>query len=185
MTTQDELWLDVAVIGRPHGVRGTLYVHFSNPDSPLIIPGQKFKLQPPENAPNGDLSFKDLVIEKARLTQKGWLVTFTDVHDRNKAQQLTHSKLQFSRSELPPSTDESVYLVDLLDLSVLDQSETKIGWIKGFFFNGAHEVVTVELEHGSEVLLPFTKENLIDLDLESRQITLHIPIGIPGLNTKQ
>lgn len=184
MTAENDLWLDVAVIGRPHGVRGALYVHFSNTESSLIVAGQKFKLQAPVKGKSVSFSFDQLVIDKARRTQKGWLVTFIDVDDRDKAQALTHSRLLINRSVLPPTTDEAVYLVDLMGLTVVDQEENEIGCVKGFFFNGAHEVITVELTDGGEVLLPFTEGSLVDLDLANELVTLYIPDGLPGLNDR-
>ncbi|MCA9565264.1 MAG: hypothetical protein KC561_17320, partial [Myxococcales bacterium] len=85
----------IGVAGRPHGVRGEIYVRTFNPDSDLIRPGATLE----RHLPKGEIA--SLTVEMVRETAKGLLVRFEGVDDRDVAAALTNCKLFIDRSEFP------------------------------------------------------------------------------------
>jgi 16S rRNA processing protein RimM len=187
-------WVEVAQIGRVHGLRGELRVRPINPDSELLRPGRRFRAvvgAPPKRQPAepvAEQTERDLVIEQARCTgSQDWLVKFVGIDQREVAAALTNSKLLIRREDMPePDPDEEgVYLSDLVGLAARDPNGRDLGTLQGFFFNGAHDVAVVVRSSGQEILVPFLDDTLIDVDVAAGHLTMEVPEGIPGLDDEE
>ena len=175
MRTETDRWLEVATVGRAHGVRGEIYVRPHNPTSELLVVGARFRL----DGAGGE----EVTVAALRETAKGWLVRFEGVGQREAAAALTNCKLSVRRGDLPEIDSNEVYLADLVGLSAVDQTGRPLGVVHGFFHNGAHDVCVIRDALGEDVLVPFRNQNVVDICWSDRQIRLDLPEGIPGIAT--
>ncbi len=169
-------WIELAVVGRAHGVRGEVYVRPLNAESDLLASLPTLR----RDGERGD----ELRVERARQTPQGWLVRFEGVADREAAAALTNCKLYIERAALPALDEDEVYQTDLVGARVLvgeGEDEVERGIVRGFFFNGAHDVLVLDAG-GREALLPFHDGVLVDFDLDEGWVRLDLPGGIPGLD---
>ena len=174
-----ERWIEFAVVGRPHGVRGAMYVRPLNSNSALLEEITVFIPSRAKAPVGGEAPLK---VRHARPTPKGWLVSFEGVSDRDAAAALTNYKLFVQRTDLPDLSEDEVYLADLVGCTAVDPTQHALGVVEGFFDNRAHEVCVLRTAAGAEALVPFIDEMIADIDLEARVIVFDLPDGIPGLN---
>ena len=173
-------WVEVGVVGRPHGVKGELHILFHNPDTTLAAPGIELASRSKDKA-EVESAQTELIIQRVRETPKGWLIFFEGVGRREAAAALTNQRLFVRRDSLPDLEDGELYQTDLVGLIATSGDGEVLGTIAGFFDNGAHDVIVIRREDGDEIFLPFLSENLIECDLAEGSVTLEVPDGIPGL----
>jgi 16S rRNA processing protein RimM len=193
-------WIEVGVIGRPHGVRGALHVFMHNPDSALLKPGATLwtvaeiedVASPDGESPRsqgsdeaGQARRQSYGVEWAKQTPADWLVKFIGIDERDVAAALTNHRLLVSRDQLPALDEDDLYEVDLVGLIAIDQTNRRLGTIVGFFDNGAHEVCVIQTGQGNEVYLPFHPGVLLGVDEDGTTVRLDIPEGIPGLESPE
>jgi len=77
--------------------------------------------------------------------------------------------------ELP---EGEYYHHELLGLSVLDETGASLGRVTEIMQTGANDVYVVTDEAGKEILLPAIAEVILDVDLDTKIIKVHL---LPGL----
>lgn len=195
MTRRNLQRIEIAAIGRTHGVFGELNVFPLNSETSLLSPGRKLqvadrkKSDPIQVNPRPTFD-NELIVERAWETPRGWIVKFEGVDSKEVAAALTNHKLFIERADLPALKPGEVYQNDLIGFCVEDRQGRELGRIVGFFDNGAHEVCVIQVgnvEQGSsdspiEVLLPFRPDNIVDVEIQGEKVVLDVPEGIPGLD---
>ena len=70
------------------------------------------------------------------------------------------------------------FIVDLIGLKVILEDDSDFGTMKDVMTTGANDVYVVDsLEHG-EVLIPAIKQCILDVNLETQTMKVHL---LPGL----
>ena len=154
----------MGVIGRPHGVRGLVRVHSYTADPSSL----------PEYGP--------FVDDRGRRFSVRWrgegvaeLAELVDgkpvpVTDRTAAGKLVNLRLYAERDRLPPPAADEFYLADLIGLDVVDPDGEAMGKIKAVNDFGAGDLLEIAPEHGASWWLPFTRENVPQVDIAGRRL---------------
>lgn len=160
--------LAIATIGRPHGLAGEVTLYAFNPDGDALE-----RLTPPVAVELVvGAKRRPATLTALRPTGKAWLARFDGVRDRDAAAALTKSEMHVDRALLPDLDDDQFYIGDLVGCQVHDQAGTLIGTARATFWNGAHDVLTVERVGGGELMLPIVPEFVVDFDAEARRIVV-------------
>jgi 16S rRNA processing protein RimM len=69
---------------------------------------------------------------------------------------------------LPPTEQDEFYWTDLIGLQVVNRQGERLGKVVELISTGAHEVLRVLSEAGTERLLPFIEQVVEEVDLENR-----------------
>ena len=158
----------MAVIGRPHGVRGLVRV-ISYATAPGLL---------------ADLPLRDDRGETWRLAWRGeGVAALTDQHgrtvaDRNAAQALTNRRLHVARADLPDPGEDEFYLADLVGLAVLGQDGDRLGRVASVHDYGAGASLEVATEAGAPLLVPFTRKVVPVVDLAAGHVVIDPPTEI-------
>ena len=83
----DDGFLDVAKLGRPHGLRGALSVRPFNPDTELLTPGRLVRLRSSDGDP------VETSVVAARRAGDRWIVRFAGYDDRDAVRPLVNRLL--------------------------------------------------------------------------------------------
>lgn len=126
--------LVIGKIGKPHGLRGEVYVDLVTDRTERLVPGSVLEA-------GGRL----LTVTASRPVQSRWLVSFREVADRNAAALLTNAEL---RAE-PIVDPDAVWVHDLIGSQVVEVSGADRGRCIGVLANPAHDIL--ELESGALV----------------------------------
>ncbi len=158
----------IAVVGRPHGVRGLCRVHGYATDPaelrryPLFDErGREFRLR----WQGEGIAELSEVIDGTRVK----------VADRTAAEKLVNVKLYVDRDRLPPPDADEYYLADLAGLVAFAADGRELGRVDAVHDHGAG----VFLEIGP-LLVPFTRAAVPVVDIAGGRLTVMPPDEVAG-----
>lgn len=164
--------VQVARIGKPHGIRGEVTVElFTDAPEDRFLPGAVFTTE----------QHGELTIELARWNKDILLLSFAEVLDRNRAEELRGTKLFFETTEAEEEAGEGWYEHELLGLEVR-VADRKIGVVSALRVMPVQDLLSVTTEDEEEVLVPFVDEIVPEVNLEEGFILLTPPAGLFELN---
>jgi 16S rRNA processing protein RimM len=133
---------EVGKTGRPHGVRGDIYVDLITDREERVAVGARLQA-----------GGRWLTVATARRAGTRWLVHFEGVPDRTAAEKLVNLPLL---AEPLPTPDDGLYVHDLIGSEVVDTHGTVLGTCTSVLANPAHDIL--ELSTGGLVPVVFLVE---------------------------
>ena len=160
----------MAVIGRPHGVRGLLRVTSYADDLMAYGPlhdakGRRFILH----------RRGEELAEVAEVDGRGSEVK---VADRTAAEKLNNTRLYVDRTQLPEPEEDEFYLADLIGLVVSDLRRTTIGTVVAVHDYGAGVSLEVARDGKRPLLVPFTRASVPVVDVGAGQVLVDPPAEV-------
>lgn len=163
--------LRVGVITTTHGLRGEVKV-FPTTDDP-----KRFKKLKEVLLDTGKERRK-LQVESVRFQKNLVILKFKEFDNINDVEQYKKCDLYVSRKNAVKLEENENFIVDLIGLHVVLEDGTKFGIMKDVLQTGANDVYIVEMLDGREVLLPAIPECILDVDLDSETMTIHLMKGL-------
>ncbi|AOZ72540.1 16S rRNA processing protein RimM [Boudabousia tangfeifanii] len=167
--------LTVAVIGAPVGLKG--YVRLDVRTDSLrerFAPGNQLNTNPAKHGP--------LTVQGLRKQGGSIICAFKEITDRTAAQALTGVELLApALSEL---AEDEFYPYELEGLLVKDLAGNELGTVNRLVFGSGHDYLEVTTPEGEDVLVPFVKALVPEVDLEKEEVVMDPPGGLfPGHGT--
>lgn len=161
--------LVVGRIGRAHGVRGDLFVEPMT-DEPEVRFAKGAALKTSNN--------ETLIVSDTKWHSGRFIVHFAGVDDRTPAELLKGQELtvEVDPMQLPEDPDE-FYDHQLIGLSVFHQN-IEIGTISDVIHLPAQDLLAIQRENESEVLVPFVTEFVPVVDIKAGRIEITPPTGL-------
>lgn len=163
--------LRVGVISNTHGIRGEVKVFPTTDDVSRFEKLKKVILDTGKEHINLEVSgvkfFKNLVILK-----------FKGIDNINDIERYKGCDLLVTRENAVPLEENEYYIVDLIGCTVITDEGDTLGELVDVMTTGANDVYVVEGEEGKEILLPYTEECILNIDVEKKEIKVHV---LPGL----
>ena len=142
MSEQPDGLLEVGRIGKPHGIRGDLFLSLTSD----LVQRREVGAQLIILDSSGQ---RTLTITASRPQQDRWVVHFEGIDDRNAAEKLTN-KFLFAA---PIDGADGLWMHQLIGSEVEDRSGVSWGVCTGVLNNPAHDLL--ELESGVLIPMPF------------------------------
>lgn len=164
----------VGRVAKAHGITGELAIDVRT-DSPQA----RFALGAGMTAKTRDGTVRQLTVAAVRPHAGRLLVRFTEVPDRDAAEGLRGSMLLADTADLPPSEDPDEFydhVLEGLDAVLLDG--TPVGTVREVFHGPAGETLILDRVGGGEVLVPFVREIVPEVDLDGGRVVLDPPEGL-------
>ncbi len=173
MAPDDDGWIPLGRLTRPHGVRGELrlVVGSGSDDAELPEEVQRLRLRPRSGAP------KVLEVEGLRGVNGAYLVFFAGVEDRNAAELLAGAEVDIEASALPPLEPGEVYLFELTGAAAFDEAGTALGTVRAVLEGKAQDLLELDTPRG-ERLLPLAPDTLVRFERAERRVVLRVPQGL-------
>ncbi|CAH0134790.1 Ribosome maturation factor RimM [Arthrobacter sp. Bi83] len=167
--------LQVARIGKPHGIRGevTVQVLTDAPDD-RFVPGTELVVEPASAGP--------LTVLSARWNKDILLLAFEEIETRNEAETLRGAKLFIETEELDEDDDEGWYEHELVGLEARVGSQV-VGKISGLNTMPVQDLLVVETPDGKEILIPFVEQIVPEVNVEEGYVLVTPPAGLFEINT--
>jgi 16S rRNA processing protein RimM len=168
--------LQVARIGKPHGIRGEVTVQVLT-DAPedRFIPGTEFVVEPASSGP--------LTVSSARWNKDILLLGFEEVADRNQAETLRGAKLFIETADLDEDDDEGWYEHELVGLEARVGDQV-VGKVTALNTGPAQDLLMVTTPEGGEILVPFVEQIVPEVNIGEGYILLTPPDGLFELNSE-
>ena len=176
----DPEFVVVGRVGRPHGVRGQVFVH-SLTDRPERAFGPGSTLLPADaGGSRPDPGARPLAVAAGRPYRDGFLLRFEGIGDRDRAGGLRGRYLLSPFSETEPLGEGEVFHHQLVGLAVVTPDGRSVGRVREVY--DLRPAVLLEVEGGEgEHLIPFTGEFLVALSLEEGTLVIDPPEGLLDL----
>jgi 16S rRNA processing protein RimM len=166
--------LQIARIGKPHGIRGEVTVQlFTDAPEERFEPGASFTVEPPGLGP--------LTVSSARWNKEILVVGFAEITDRNGAEALRGAQLFIDAEEAGTGEDDAWYEHELVGLQVRVGDDV-VGRVSGLRTMSAQDLLTVELTGGEAALVPFVTDIVPEVNVAGGYVLLTPPPGLLEVN---
>ncbi|MCU1519230.1 MAG: ribosome maturation factor RimM [Pseudarthrobacter sp.] len=172
---EEQMQLQVARIGKPHGIRGEVTVQVLT-DAPAdrFVPGTEFVVEPASAGP--------LTVVSARWNKDILLLAFEEIGTRNEAETLRGAKLFINTEEIDTDDDEGWYEHELVGLEARVGSQV-VGKIAALHTMPVQDLLVVESPDGKEILIPFVEQIVPEVNVAEGFVLLTPPDGLFEINT--
>lgn len=168
--------LRVGRLVKAHGLKGALKLELytDDPDG-RFVPGASFTLQVPLTSPwHG----KILTVREFRWMNSHPVVFFESVDDRTTAESLVKAILWVDQDvQESAGEDDAWYDHQLMDLTVL-RNGAPVGKVVRVDHLPAQDLLVVDVGSGTEVLVPFVKAIVPEVDIAGGRVVVTPPAGL-------
>lgn len=159
--------MNLGYVSRPNGLQGAVVAHVDPSMAGFFRRGVEVEL-----APRQGPAFRTRVRSAAPI-RGGVRLTLDGVADRNRSEALVGATLWAPRESLGALLGEDEWLdTDLLGLDVVTGDGVALGKLTEVIATGANDVYVVTAEDGGEALVPAVGHALLDVNLETRRMTV-------------
>jgi 16S rRNA processing protein RimM len=164
----------VGRIGRPHGIRGDVVVGVRTDEPELrFARGSRLDTDPVAVGP--------LTVAASRWHSGELLVRFEGVSDRDAAADLRGTWLTVDSATLAPPEDPDEFRdADLVGLTVRTIDGTEVGTVDDVFHSG-QDVLLIKSSDGRDIMVPFVKALVPDVNIPAGVLTIDPPTGLLNL----
>ena len=162
-------FLLVGILRRPHGVRGEMIMAVLTDFPERLKPGVTL-FRGPDRIP--------MTIRSLRHHNNGRLVAFEGWDSREQVGELRNQELFVRADDRPKLPEGEHYLHEILGLEVLTEEGQHLGIVADWIETGANGVFVVRPPEGKDILLPDIEEVILNIDLDKKQIRVHLIEGL-------
>ena len=166
-----EKLLQVGVITQTHGVRGEVKV-FPTTDDPA-----RFKKLKQVVLDTGKETLP-LEIESVKFFKQFVILKFKGFDNINDIERYKRCPLLIERENAVPLEEGEYFIADMIGMKVITDEGENFGILKDVMETGANDVYVIEHPSEGEVLVPAIKECILDVDIENRQMKIHVMNGL-------
>jgi 16S rRNA processing protein RimM len=168
------LQVTVGRIGRPHGIRGDVMVGVRTDEPELrFAKGSRLDTDPVGLGP--------LTVAGTKWHSGELLVRFEGISDRDAAAELRGTWLMVDSATIAPPEDPDEFRdADLVGLSVRTVDGTAVGTVDDVLHSG-QDVLAIKWADGREIMLPFVKPFVPEVDVSSGYLVIDPPDGLLNL----
>lgn len=163
--------LRVGIISSTHGIRGEVKVFPTTDDQNRFKKLKKVLLDDKKEE-------LELEVEGVKFFKKFAILKFKGIDNINDVEKYKGKELYVIRKEAQKLEKDEYYIADLLGIDVVEDNGQKLGTLKDVIETGANDVYVVEREKGKELLIPAIKQCILNVDVESRRMDVHLLEGL-------
>jgi 16S rRNA processing protein RimM len=185
MTVSPETWVLLAHIVRPQGRNGEVLADIFTDFPEHFAQRKRLFLRPPAKSQADAMREVKVVshwLHKGRVVLK-----FAQVDSMTEAENLRGFDVVVPREERMPLSDDAVYVSDLVGVRVIDVSRggsIDAGEITDVEPEGpGPAMLVVRSQAGDEILIPFVRAYLRNMDLDGKRLEMDLPEGLLTVQT--
>lgn len=163
--------LQVGAITQPHGIHGEVKVF------PTTNDVRRFKKLKEVILDTGKEK-KTLEIEGVKFFKQYAILKFKGFDSINDIEKYKGKPLLVTRENAVKLGRDEYFIADLIGLAVYDDQDQYLGVLTNVIETGANDVYEVKFEDGRQVLFPAIKQCILNVDMDSRKMTVHIMDGL-------
>lgn len=166
-----EEFLQVGAIANTHGIAGEVKVF------PMTDDIRRFKQLKEVYLDTGRERLL-LHVASCKFVKNQPVLKFKEFSNINEVEKYKRCGLFITRDQAVPLGKDEYFIADLIGLSVIREDGETLGELTDVLQTGANDVYEVTMENGKQVLLPVIRECIKKVDLEKRQVTVHVMKGL-------
>lgn len=166
-----EDFFQVGIITSTHGLRGEVKVFPTTDDV------KRFKRLQAVILDTGKERL-DLEIETVKFFKQFVILKFKGIDNINEVEKYRRASLLVTRKNAVKLEKDEYFVADLTGLEVRDEDGGRIGVLKDVLETGANDVYEIDLDDGRSLLLPAIKQCVLEVDVETGFMRIHILEGL-------
>ena len=166
--------LQVGVITSTHGVRGEVKV-FPTTDDP-----ERFKTLKHVLLDTGREK-KPLEIQGVKFFKQFVILKFKGIDNINDIERYKRCPLLVERKDAVALEENEYFIADMIGIQVVTEDDEPFGILKDVMETGANDVYVIKSLEGKEYLFPAIPQCILDVNLETQTVTVHILDGLLDL----
>ena len=163
--------LQVGAITSTHGVRGEVKVFPTTDDAKRFGKLKEVELETKEGTTT-------LHIKGVKYFKQFVILKFEEYDSLNDVESIKGRKLFVTRKNAVKLQKNEYFIADLIGMRVIDEENGLEGLVDDVIQTGANDVYDITLADGRNLLLPAIKDCVLNVDIESRVIKIHILEGL-------
>ena len=164
----------VGAITSTHGVRGEVKVFPTTDDV------RRFKKLKEVLLDTGK-EMLTLEVESVKFFKQFVILKFKGIDSLNDVEKYRTKNLYVTRENAVKLRKDEYFIADLIGLTVYTDENQLFGELIDVIQTGANDVYVVKMGDGKEVLLPAIKECILSVDMDNRQMKVHVMDGLLDL----
>lgn len=181
-----EAFFQIGIITSAHGVHGEVKVYPTTDDVKRFKRLKKVILRKGELPEGGNIPGDDpeaaggrvLEVESVKFLKKLVVLKFRGIDSMEEAEKCRKYSLLVPRADAVRLRRDEYFIADLIGLNVQDEDGTQIGTLTDVLTTGANDVYAIKLHSGEELLLPAIRQCVLEVNVESSYIRIHILEGL-------
>lgn len=161
---KEPVWVETGKLGRPHGLKGEIYLRTIGDHTDVITHVTRVKLQTSKTE-------QELQIKAVRVTASGILLSLEGVTTRDAAARLTGALVMMDRTEFPDPGPDEFYYSDLEGAPVVDQQGRELGRVLHFEEYGT-DVMFFEWTGHGVVAIPMVKAYVFEISTDPPRVVI-------------
>jgi 16S rRNA processing protein RimM len=170
------VWVPLAEVARPHGVRGEVRLRLFNRDSDLLLTLGEVLVRFPDGEE------QEVSVDAARRANDAILMKLYSVDDRARADDLRGAKICVRRGDFPPLDPGEFYACDVEGaLVVVDEAGERkdLGRVRELRTYPTTNALLVEAVDGASAWeVPLVEDVVLGVDVEAGVVTLRTMEGV-------
>ena len=166
-----EDFLRVGVITNTHGIAGEVKVFPTTDDA------ARFKKLKTVIVDMGREKI-ELNIASVKFFKNLVILKFKEFNNINDVEKFVKKDLLITRDNAVPLGENENFICDLIGLSVITDDGIELGKLTDVLQTGANDVNVVTGNNGREILIPAIRQCILNVDIESKCMTVHLLEGL-------
>jgi 16S rRNA processing protein RimM len=171
-------WIVIAHLVRPQGRRGEVLADILTDFPARFSDRRELMLLDAGGVPLRAISLEGHWLHKGRVVLK-----FSGCDSISDAEALRGLDVAISREQRAPLDADSAYISDLIGCCVVLPDGAEAGKIVAVDRETDTPLLVLETSSGDEVLVPFAKAYLRQINLETKRIVMDLPEGLLDINS--
>jgi len=164
-------YLRVGVISSTHGIKGEVKVYPTTDDL------ERFRSLKQVFLDTGK-DYIELEVEGVKFFKQQAILKFKGFDNINDIEKYKGKDLLVTRENAVKLKEGEYFIYDLIGSKVITEDGNILGELTEIMATGANDVYIVKTPDGKEILLPYIKECILDIDITNKVIKAHV---MPGL----
>jgi 16S rRNA processing protein RimM len=170
----EERLLNIGKVVNTHGIKGEIKI-WPQTDFPEVRfkAGNKLMMVPPDGG-------QPITIEiiSSREQKKMFVLKIKGFDNINQVEKYKGWELKVSELERVELAEGEYYLRDIIGCAVETDEGESLGIITDVLSPGANDIWVVKLKNGKELLLPVIDDVVLDVDIPSQKVKVHLMEGL-------
>ncbi len=162
----------IGIIVKPQGIKGEVKVKPVSPDPERFNDLEKVYIRLK--------NLQTYAIENIRISNSFVFLKLAQIDSRNDAELLRGKEILISEDQLIDLDDGEYFVHDLIGCQIISEDGLIIGEISDIIQNSSNDIYLVKNQKGHEYLIPAIADVIQKVDIQAKQITIHVLDGLLG-----
>ena len=156
-------YIHVGTFGQPQGLKGEIKINI------FTVSLESFKILKSYFI---DENKSILINKKIKQVGKKIIASIENSKDRDEALSFKGKQIFTLRENFPKTKNNEFYVIDLIGSKVVDLKENYLGKVEDIKNFGAGDLLEINNLNKNNFYIPMNKENLINVDIDNKIITV-------------